>query len=138
VEVEDVDVFGAVTAFDNPVRAHDLARRLKNIGEPNRLRILDLLMQGEQCNCEMGETLGMAANLISHHLSVLQKEGLVDARRDPDDARWIHYSINRAALDGLNQAFGAFFDPARIQPRHPACPPVSSFIPVQDARVAPR
>lgn len=131
-------MFGAVTAFDNPVRTHDLARRLKIIGEPNRLRILDLLMQGEQCNCEMGATLGMAANLISHHLGVLQKEGLVDARRDPDDARWIHYSINRAALDGLNQAFGAFFDPARIQPRHPACPPKSSFIPVQDVRVAPR
>jgi len=131
-------VFGAVTAFDNPVRAHDLARRLKIIGEPNRLRILDLLMQGEQCNCEMGATLGMAANLISHHMGVLQKEGLVDARRDPDDARWIHYSINRATLDGLNQAFGAFFDSARIQPRHPACPPTSSFIPVQDVRVATR
>jgi ArsR family transcriptional regulator, arsenate/arsenite/antimonite-responsive transcriptional repressor len=120
------------------MRAHDLARWLKIISEPNRLRILDLLMQGEQCNCEMGETLGMAPNLISHHLGVLQKEGLVDARRDPDDARWIHYSINRGALDGLNRAFGAFFDPARIQPRHPACPPTSSFIPIQAVRVTTR
>ena len=51
-------MFGNVTAFDNPIRAHDLARRLKIIGEPNRLRLLDPSMQGEQCNCEMGETLG--------------------------------------------------------------------------------
>jgi ArsR family transcriptional regulator len=131
-------VFGDSSAVATPVRGQELARQLKIIGEPNRLRLLDLLMQGEQCNCEMGETLGMAPNLISHHLGVLQKEGLVDARRDPDDARWIHYSINRAALDGLNQAFGAFFDPARIQPRHPSCPPASSFIPVQDVRVATR
>ena len=131
-------MFGDVVAFSGPVRAQDLARRLKIISEPNRLRILDLLMQGEHCNCEMGETLGMAANLISHHLGVLQKEGLVDARRDADDARWIHYSINRAALDGLNQAFGAFFDPGRIQPREPACPPTSSFIPVQDVKVPTR
>ena len=116
-------MFGNVTAFDDPIRAHDLARRLKMIGEPKRLRLLDLLMQGEQCNCEMGETLGMAANLISHHMSVLQKEGLVAARRDPDDARWIHYSINRAALDWLNQAFGAFFDPGASCPVSPRARP---------------
>ena len=115
-----------------PVGPDELARLLKVIGEPNRLRLLDLLMQGEQCNCEMGGTLGMAPNLISHHLSVLQKAGLVDARRDPGDARWIHYSITQATLDGLNRAFGAFFNPERIQDRQPACPPTSSFIPVQN------
>ena len=119
-------------------RAHDLERWLKVIGEPKRLRILDLLMQGEQCNCEMGETLGMAPNLISHHMSVLQKAGFVTARRDPDDARWIHYSINPDALDSLNQAFGAFFDPGRILPRQPACPPVSSFVRLEEIGVARR
>ena len=127
-----------VPAAASTVKPHDLARWLKVIAEPNRLRILDLLMQGEQCNCEMGGTLGMAPNLISHHLGVLQKEGLVDARRDPEDARWIHYTINRPALDALNEAFGSFFDPVRIQPRQPSCPPTSSFIRVQDIGVTHR
>ena len=95
-------------------RVETLAEWLKVLAEPNRLRIVDLLMQGEQCNCEMGGKLGMAPNLISHHLGVLQKAGLIEARRDPDDARWIHYSMSRGALAGLNGALGAFFDPARI------------------------
>jgi ArsR family transcriptional regulator len=112
----------------------DLARWLRVMAEPNRLRILDLLMQGEQCNCEMGGALGMAPNLISHHLSVLQKAGLVDARRDPDDGRWIHYTMNPAALDRLNIEFGTFFDPARIQPRRSSCPPTSSLLLVQSSR----
>ncbi len=118
--------------------ASPLAGWLRVISEPNRLRILDLLMQGEQCNCEMGDTLGMAPNLISHHLSVLQKAGLVSACRDPDDARWIHYSMNESALAELSRAFGAFFDPARMRPRYPACPPASSFIPLEDIGAATR
>src|SRR6476469_4647559 len=76
----------------------ELAEWLKVLSEPNRLRIVDLLMHGEQCNCEMGGTLGMAPNLISHHLSVLQRSGLVTARRDESDARWIHYSIEPGVL----------------------------------------
>lgn len=109
---------------------HTLSTWLKALAEPNRLRILDLLMQGEQCNCEMGGTLNMAPNLISHHLRVLQEAGLLVVRRDPDDARWIHYSIDQKALAALNRAFSAFFDPARIQPRQASCPPSSSYISV--------
>ncbi len=124
----------AVPAF----RAERFTRWLKALGEPNRLRIVDLLMQGEQCNCEMGAALGMAANLISHHLRVLQTVGLIDARRDPEDARWIHYTMNQVALHQLNDTFAAFFDPARIQPRHPSCPPTSAFIPLHDLEVTAR
>jgi ArsR family transcriptional regulator len=88
---------------------------LKVLAEPNRLKIIALLMQGEQCNCEMGGKLGMAPNLISHHLNVLQKSGLVVARRDEDDARWIHYSIDPRALADLNSSVGAVLDPARLR-----------------------
>ena len=35
-------------------------------------------------------------------------------QRDELDARWIHYSVNRQALEELRQAFGEFFDPDRI------------------------
>ena len=63
-------------------------------------------MEGVQCNCELGETLHMAPNLISHHLRVLREAGLVDVERDLLDARWVYYSVNRAALDELNAAFG--------------------------------
>ena len=106
-----------------PVNLETLASRLKVLAEPKRLLILEMIIQGMQCNCELGDALQMAPNLISHHLSKLRKVGLVNAERDPLDSRWVYYSINRAALDELNAAFGTFFDPDRIQPRHLTCGP---------------
>ena len=118
----------------------DLARLagwLKVLGEPTRLRIFDLLMEGVQCNCELGAALQLAPNLISHHLSVLRQADLIVAEHDTGDPRWIYYSVDRAALGALNAAFGAFFDPWRIQPRRPACGPQATIIPLGDVRRAP-
>jgi ArsR family transcriptional regulator, arsenate/arsenite/antimonite-responsive transcriptional repressor len=112
-----------------PTHLEALAGRLKVLAEPRRLLILHLLMEGVQCNCELGEKLQMAPNLISHHLSILRKAGLVDAERDQTDGRWIYYSLNRQALDELNQAFGVFFDPKRIKPRREMCGPQSALFP---------
>ena len=106
-----------------PTNLKHLAEQLKVLAEPNRLLIFNLLMEGVQCNCELGDALQMAPNLISHHLSVLRQSGLVDVERDSIDARWVYYTVNRAALDELNSAFGVFFDPARIQPRRLTCGP---------------
>lgn len=111
-----------------PDNVQNMAELLRVVAEPKRLLILDLLMQGVQCNCELGEALRLAPNLISHHLSVLRKAGLVDMERDALDARWVYYTINRVALDELNTAWDAFFDPARIQPRRPSCGPAGTLI----------
>ena len=106
-----------------PVNLETLASRLKVLAEPKRLLILNLLMEGVQCNCELGDALKMAPNLISHHLSFLRQAGLVDVERDALDARWVYYSVNRAALEELNAAFGVFFDTTRIKPRRLTCGP---------------
>ncbi len=87
-----------------------LSDLLKTIAEPNRLKIIRLLMQGVQCNCEIGSNLQMAPNLISHHLSVLKKAGLVAFIRHPTDARWIYYSINRNNMDWLQEQINSFFN----------------------------
>jgi ArsR family transcriptional regulator len=119
----------------SPVDLQILANRLKVLAEPKRLLIFNLLMDGVQCNCELGDALDMAPNLISHHLSILRRAGLVDVERDALDARWMYYSVNRTTLDELNTAFGAFFDPARIKPRRPACGPQSALVRVGDIAV---
>ncbi len=112
----------------SPTNLKSLADRLRVLAEPNRLLIFHFLMEGVQCNCELGSSLQMAPNLISHHLRVLREAGLVDVERDPQDARWIYYSINRQALHELNRAFGVFFDPERIKPRRLTCGPQGEFI----------
>ncbi len=111
-----------------PVDLNQLAKWLKVLAEPNRLLIFHQLMEGVQCNCELGSGLQMAPNLISHHLRVLREVGLIDVERDAVDARWIYYSINRNALNELARAFGTFFDPERIKPRRLTCGPQSEFI----------
>jgi len=107
---------------------HKLAQQLKVLSDVNRLQIFNLLMEGVQCNCELGDKLQIAPNLISHHLRVLREAGLVDVERDPLDARWVYYSINRKSLDDLNQTLGGFLDPQRIQPRRLTCGPRSEVL----------
>jgi len=101
----------------------DFSRWLKILSEPNRLKIINLLMDGVQCNCEIGEAMGIAPNLISHHLKVLRQAELVNVECDPLDSRWLYYTINKAQLEALNKVFATFFDPGRIQPRQPTCGP---------------
>lgn len=118
------------------VQTRELADTLKVLSDPTRLMIFDLLMQGVQCNCEIGDHLKLPMNLISHHLKTLRDAGWVDAERDPVDARWIYYSINKRALDQLRAQLDAFLDPQRIQPRLPTCGP--QLVPVETVRIARR
>ncbi len=99
----------------------EIAVTLKVLADPTRLRIFNLLMGGERCNCEMGGLLGLAPNLISHHLGILRGSGLIDARRDTNDARWIYYSVNREALSDLGDLLSAFLSPSRLPEVAPSC-----------------
>ena len=96
---------------------------LKIISEPKRLLLLEKIIQGVQCNCELGDALEMAPNLISHHLSILREAGLIETERDQTDGRWIYYSINQEVLLELQATLSDFFDIERIQPRQLTCGP---------------
>lgn len=115
-------------------RLQSLSRSLKVLSEPNRLLLFEMLVQGVQCNCDLGEALGMAPNLVSHHLSVLREAGLVQAEHDPLDARWIYYSIDPAALRELRGELGWLLDPKRIQPRRATCGPRCAPAPTRRSR----
>ena len=104
-----------------------LAKTLKALCDPTRLNIFDMLMEGVQCNCEISERLGLSLSLVSHHLRTLRQVDLVQGERDPGDARWIYYSINRETLVQLSQMMGHLLDVNRIQPRVPSCGPKSQL-----------
>jgi ArsR family transcriptional regulator len=90
---------------------------LKALAEPNRLRIFAELMQGDSCNCELKDNLGLPPNLLSHHLRALSEAGLVTSRRDKIDGRWIYYSADREAAARWQAWFSRFLNPQRIQDR---------------------
>lgn len=99
---------------------------LKLMADPTRRRIFLELMKGETCNCEMAGILALPQNLISHHLRQLRQAGLIQARRDAVDQRWIYYTVDREALQNAYQQFGELFNPQRIQERDPQCGPAAS------------
>ena len=113
---------------ENENEIAELTAVLKALSEPNRLRIFAELMTGNSCNFELEEKLGLPRNLLSHHLRVLSKAGLVSSRRDKVDGRWIYYSVDEDAVTRWQSWFSTFLDPSRIQKR-PVCGPESQLIP---------
>lgn len=103
---------------------HEMTDLLKILSEPTRVRILEKIMDGVQCNCELGSALKLAPNLISHHLSVLRDAELIETQRDPLDARWIYYSVNMTKLIEIRSIMNDFFNPQRVMPRSQTCGPV--------------
>lgn len=57
-----------------------VASRFRVLGDPNRLRVLNRLMQGEYSVQQLVENTGLGQPNISRHLSVLRSEGIVQRR----------------------------------------------------------
>jgi ArsR family transcriptional regulator len=62
------------------------------LADRTRLRLLNLLRDGEVCVCFFAGTLSTNNPKISRHLAYLKRASLVTARRD---GKWMNYSINR-------------------------------------------
>ena len=59
-----------------------IADYIRALDEPNRLKILCLLKQGERCVCDIFEPLNLPQNLVSHHLKALRDARLIDFRKE--------------------------------------------------------
>ena len=90
--------------------AEDLVLLLKALGDDTRLRIFALLTKAELCVCEIEDILDLSQSLVSNNLAVLRRAGLVESRRDAEDARWIFYRANAAAAAALWERLGALLD----------------------------
>ena len=88
----------------------DLAVLLRALGDDTRLRIFALLTKAELCVCEIEDILDLSQSLVSNHLAVLRRAGLVESRRDSEDARWVFYRANVAAAAALRERLGALLE----------------------------
>ena len=60
-----------------------MAKYFRGLGDPTRLRILELLQEaGELSVGELVERLGIAQPKVSNHLACLRWCGFIDARRE--------------------------------------------------------
>ncbi len=82
---------------------------LKSLANPVRLRILCLLAQGEAAVGDITERLGARQSLISQHLALLRKDGLVRPRRD---GQTIYYALADKRAEKLIGVLYETFCPA--------------------------
>lgn len=68
-----------------------LADIFKVLGDPTRVRILDVLSRGELCVCHLARTLGLTESAVSHQLRLLRTTRIVRPRRS---GRLIYYSLD--------------------------------------------
>ena len=88
------------------IQGYDVAKiaTLKNcvmfkiLGDPTRLKIVELLLENEMCVNHIAETMGMGQSAISHQLRVLRQARLVTYRKEGKTA---YYSLNDDHVEGL-------------------------------------
>lgn len=69
----------------------DVVLICKALGDSNRLRIVQMLSEGEKCACQILEEFDITQPTLSHHMKILNECGLVYARKE---GKWSHYSLS--------------------------------------------
>jgi len=91
------------------------AKVFKAFCDEKRLRILELLQDGEKCACVLTEILGMPQSSLAYHMKVLCDSGIVDCRQE---GRWTHYRISGEGVMRAERILREIT--ARVEVRTPA------------------
>jgi len=74
------------------------AEVLKALANPIRLRILDVIRDGEVCVKTLEEITGASQSCVSQHLAILRKAGIVKGFRD---GNLVCYSLDHQLADEI-------------------------------------
>ncbi len=77
----------------------------KALADPNRLLIIEYLMEGERCACRVLECLKISQPTLSHHMKILCDSGIVNLRKE---GKWTHYSLNYDKFLELQKLLAAY------------------------------
>jgi ArsR family transcriptional regulator len=80
--------------------AETTARLFRALGDPARVRIVNLLATSDEpvCVCELTEPLGLSQPTVSHHLKKLTEAGLLAREKQ---GVWAYYTIEPEAAARL-------------------------------------
>ena len=87
--------------------ADQISSLCKALGEPNRLKIVQMLSDREQCACVMLEKFNITQPTLSHHMKILCESGVVVARKD---GKWTYYAIDKARGDAAAALLQSYTD----------------------------
>ena len=81
-----------------PARTATRAEVFAALGDPVRLAIVDELVASDRSPVELQEQFDLPSNLLTHHLDVLERAGLISRRRSAGDRRRRYVHLDPAAL----------------------------------------
>jgi ArsR family transcriptional regulator len=82
----------------NDRELQSLADLFGNASDPTRLRILLILLSGEECVCAISEGLDVSVSAVSHQLRLLRAAGLVEKRKQ---GRHVYYRLADSHVETL-------------------------------------
>ena len=87
-------------------RSHLVARAAVHaaLGDPARLAIVDELVTSDRSPGELANRLGIATNLLAHHLEVLERAGVIERSPSAGDRRRKYVRLVRASVRDLGVA----------------------------------
>jgi ArsR family transcriptional regulator len=83
---------------------------LRAVADPLRARIVELLADGQLCNCHLTELTGARQTNVSNHLRVLRQAGVVTAE---PAGRYTYYRLRPEALTVLAGHYAGLAERAR-------------------------
>jgi ArsR family transcriptional regulator len=84
-------------------QADDLARTIKALADPTRLRLLSIVAasEGEEaCVCDLTEPVGLSQPTVSHHLRILTEAGFLTRSKR---GTWAFFKLVPDALDRVSK-----------------------------------
>ena len=71
---------------------------MESLSDPIRINILELMMNGEICVCDIVKVTGLSQSKISYHIKILKDSGLISDRQE---GRWVYYKLDLEVLSDI-------------------------------------
>ena len=76
---------------------------MESLSDPIRINILELMMNGEICVCDIVKVTGLSQPKISYHIKILKDSGLINDRQE---GRWVYYKLDLEVLSDIKNWMG--------------------------------
>ena len=80
---------------------------MESLSDPIRINILELMMNGEICVCDIVKVTGLSQSKISYHIKILKDSGLICDRQE---GRWVYYKLDSEVLSDIQNWIGKLID----------------------------
>ena len=77
----------------------------KALSDETRVKIVDMLSQGELCACHILKEFNITQPTLSYHMKILNESGIINCRKD---GIWMKYSINNQSIEKTKELFCKF------------------------------